>query len=946
MTDKPVRHIDEDGAIYAAEIVPPERDTYGAKYHVDLVRATVDDYGLGREQRLTVGQHNSWMEAEEQLYEVEDTLEQDGIAGWGENADRLRQQPFEEDVFYMTAVYPPDAPEGRDSAAQLLAVTESGIAGATLAVGERESVEQVVDRIDTLGAEEGSDRLLAAAQVEAEINGGLPPATPLFDRDDGAVRHIDGGGTAHWFAITERDTPDETEPYELRYFRALEMDDGTGHTDSYPVMPLPDDDPGSAWALPGLEMYLEKGDVYMAQQFAHDVADSYGEEFPEPMDLPALDPRAEYYFGYGIGPNDEPALEAVKTWMDGAERRFDTLTVGEYGSFDEAAVDERELETLLDEQGVEAAMNLAETMAVTGGYLDPDRDDPRIFFEDDAPPDPFTTERARVLAERELEPDEFGLTDPLYTFDLTHDEDDESLTLQAKKWWGASDTGYDHQDQLTVATYTAEEREAAQAQHEALEVARLREGLEPAMNRAETLAVANEHLDPEREDGRIFFAQNAPPDPFTTNRQRELALDVAAETQVDYDFTLVQADPETLELRAEKTWGDGDDVGVEIIALREYDTDVPDHHIDGVRETAAMDREELVRVRDDDGLETAMRQAEGMAVELGTLDPERDDPRLFTQGPPDPFTTTCERELAEPEYSIGAVSANGDSFLDVMKTWGEDDYERLVIPQPDWEMARQAAVRANDLLEQDQLEGAMQLVEDQGVAAGLIDPERDDPRLFTQGPPDLFTTMREEEIDDELARYGVTWRETQEWAQPTQPEPEAEVGNPYWRMETLPVNDPDGEPLGHSLHMVVYDGVEHNPEMVGTPAIPEDEPFRMLEMAHFETTEAADKFGKEFNGYLMPGLLEGPELAEEVARLEGHPVEWKTLEGQELDDYRDLKLMLTRDPADWQPYNPNAERDARIEAEGLYTDPIHQFTTFDEDEDDPKVEPTAPDFDL
>lgn len=80
---------------------------------------------------------------------------------------------------------------------------------------------------------------------------------------------------------------------------------------------------------------------------------------------------------------------------------------------------------------------------------------------------------------------------------------------------------------------------------------------------------------------------------------------------------------------------------------------------------------------------------------------------------------------------------------------------------------------------------------------------------------------------------------------------------------------PLGEPLGHSLHMVVYDGVEHDPEIIGTPAIPEDELFRMLEMAHFETTEAADKFGKEFNGYLMPGLLEGPKLAEEVARLEG-----------------------------------------------------------------------------
>ncbi|RMG74243.1 MAG: hypothetical protein D6711_09185 [Chloroflexi bacterium] len=702
MTDEPIRHIDEDGSIYTAEIVPPEGDAYGAKYHVDLVRATVDASGRGREQRLTVGQHNSWMEAEEQLDEVEDKLERNGIAGWGEDADRLRQQPFEEDTFYMTTVYPPDAPEGYDSAAQLLAVTESGIVEATLAVGERETMERMIERIDTLGAEEGNDRLLAAARVEAEINGGLPPATPLFNRDDSAVRHIDGGGTAHWFAIAERDTSDETELYELRYFRALEMDDGTEHTDSYPVMPLPDDDPGSAWAMPGLEMYLQKGDVYMAQQFAHDVADSYGEEFPAPMDLPALDPHAKYYFGYGVGANNQLTLEAVKTWMDGVERRFDTLTVGEYSSFDEADVDERQLETLLDEQGVEAAMNLAEMMAIT-----------------------------------------------------------------------------------------------------------------------------NEYLDPNRADGRIFFTEDAPPDSFTTIR---------------------------------------------------------------------------------------------------------------------------ERELAGPEYSVGAVAANGEAFLDVTKTWGKDNYEKLVIPQPDWEMAHDVAERANDLMEQGHLQGAMQLVEDQGVSAGVIDAEREDPRLFTQGPLDPFTTIREEQIDDELARYGVTWRETYEWAQPTQPEldPELEVKavSPYWRLDTIPVNDPEGEPLGHALHMVVYDGVEHNPKMVGTPAIPDDESFRMLEVAHFKTTEAADKFGVEFNGYLMPGLLEGPELAVEVARLEGHPVEWKTLDGQELDDYRNLKLTLTRDPADWQPYNPNAERDARIEAEGFYTDPIHQFTIFDEDEDDPKVESATPDFDL
>ena len=98
MSDKPIRHIDEEGSIYAAEIVPPEGDDYGAKYHVDLVRTSVDNYGLGHEQRLTLGQHKSWGEAEEHLYEVEAVLEKDGLAGWGEDVQRLSNQPFEEDI--------------------------------------------------------------------------------------------------------------------------------------------------------------------------------------------------------------------------------------------------------------------------------------------------------------------------------------------------------------------------------------------------------------------------------------------------------------------------------------------------------------------------------------------------------------------------------------------------------------------------------------------------------------------------------------------------------------------------------------------------------------------------------------------------------------------------------------------------------------------------------
>ena len=47
------------------------------------------------------------------------------------------------------------------------------------------------------------------------------------------------------------------------------------------------------------------------------------------------------------------------------------------------------------------------------------------------------------------------------------------------------------------------------------------------------------------------------------------------------------------------------------------------------------------------------------------------------------------------------------------------------------------------------LPGAMHLVEQAGVDAGIIDPERDDPRLFMQGPPDPFTTIREPELVQE-----------------------------------------------------------------------------------------------------------------------------------------------------------------------------------------------------
>jgi hypothetical protein len=320
-------------------------------------------------------------------------------------------------------------------------------------------------------------------------------------------------------------------------------------------------------------------------------------------------------------------------------------------------------------------------------------------------------------------------------------------------------------------------------------------------------------------------------------------LDEDGSIELEYYFGYSVGPSNWPSLEAVKTWMDGAARRFDTLTIDEYDS----------YDAAAFDESILETVLATEGVEQAMNIAERWAVDNGYLDPQRDDPRIFFEddAPDDPFITNRQRELAEAQHSLSRLTAHGEHRLDVRETWGENDHERRVIPQP----------------------------------------------TIHEAPP----------------------------------APELAVENPYWRMETLPVNDPDGEPLGHALHMVVYPNIAHDPERVGTPAMAEDEPFRMLEMAHFANEEDAKKFEKEFRSYLIPDLIDGPELAQEVARLEGLPIEWKTLEGDDLTAYRSADLTLTRHPADWHPYNPYAERDARIEAEGLYTDPIQGSVKMDFD---------------
>jgi hypothetical protein len=1007
-----VRHTAEDGSVYAVEVVPPERDDYGAQYGVDLVRASTDRYGLEHEQRLRLGAYASWGLAEEHQREVETALEKDGLEGLGEDARRVAQMPYL-DGQYLAMVFPMDGSAGETAKVHLLYLSGEQVTAALVADGRTEDMETLCGQLDRAWAEGGNERLLDTAQREVEVRGQVAPGLPLFDAvptrvlsDDlpftfgdgmqpydaqgiGQAYHVDGGGTAHWFAAVENHEP-EAEPYELRYFRALAMNDGTLKHDSYPVMPLPDDDPASAWPLPGLEMYLEKGDLYMAQQFAHDVAEDHGQAFPDPFDLPTLNAQPDYYFGYGTGPNNLPSLEAVKTWMDGSERRFDTFTMAEYADYGGLlARDEDQFNNLLEGDGLEAAMNQAEKRAVENGYLDPKRADGRVFFEKNAPSDPFTT-----IREREMH------NDVKYSFDYNLFGDD-ALALEAHKAWRTSD-GTERSDFILLDLHEGDSggqaAERFEAEVERLTTMQQSEGLEAAMREAEKMAVANGLLDGERADPRLFT--QGPPDPFTTLRERELATAAAIEDQPDYQVDAISANGAS-RLDVLKSWGDAEHEQERLL--------IPQPDWDTAQANAQAAYDMLL----ENNLQGAMTLVELAGMEAGVIDPQRADPRLFTQGPPDPFTTLRERELARevdvtemdtepytpvtleaeaPDYPTmyrefaaeaarqreANASLEGAAWFDATfeksqrELLGSDDdsvrYAVVVQEADPWtlelavekywrepngylgtqsvtlntydpdtgrEQAEQERAALLEVREQQGLEAMMHKAELTAMHNDWLDGDRADPRLFTQGPPDRFETLAQR-LEGEINPY---WNTSGERIESPEPLPaQIERDNSHWRLDRREVVDPDGEKLGQAMFCAVFpDAKDPTPEF--------DSPLRaqVLEMAHFETPQAADKFEQEFRGYLVPGLFDGSELAEAVAQLEGMPGKWMEMEGQAAKAFfAEEQPPLVRDRADWHPYNPNAESDARIAAEGLYTDPIYQAV----ERDEPEIASSAPELDF
>lgn len=481
-------------------------------------------------------------------------------------------------------------------------------------------------------------------------------------------------------------------------------------------------------------------------------------------------------------------------------------------------------------------------------------------------------------------------------------EDDGSPALQAVKSW--REGSVDREQRLTIANYGS----AAALDDDLRELDEVRDGfgLQTAMNLAESMAVASGYLHDGRDDTRLFT--EGPPDPFTTNAERERTAEVvirdageldteelpaverapmetdmyaqwAADAQrqrqanmplegaawfeatfadnpevellqplndtVNYAVVVTDTDPWTTELMIEKFWREpGGFVGSDSLTIDTYDSD------DEVqRDVAQAARATLLGVHEDRGLEALMHQAELGAMANGNLDGDRAGTRLFRDGPPDRFETLAHR-----------VEGTDNPY------WNTSG-ERIESPR------------------------------DETQELPAVTPDRVyllDEADMGQPAPDSWDALIAAQAEEEPAREAH-----------------------YWQMHYRPVETAEGEPLGTALFVTEFpqlppdfdDYIEANG--MDDSVYPTE--ARTLEMAHFASEDDARKFEMEFRSYLVPGLLDGPELAPEVAKLEGLSGEWEELDYRSIVDYMSDDGKVVREAGEWRVHDSNAERDTETQ---------------------------------
>jgi hypothetical protein len=122
----------------------------------------------------------------------------------------------------------------------------------------------------------------------------------------------------------------------------------------------------------------------------------------------------------------------------------------------------------------------------------------------------------------------------------------------------------------------------------------------------------------------------------------------------NYTFEMTRLPGEDIEaygVEAVKHWQGGQQ------RLRLYTTDFD--------EAATDQLERLHILHESAGLQSAMLEAERLAVKEWTLPADRADARLFTEGPPDPFTTQRAQELDRMDnhyFRVGAPLDEGEDM--------------------------------------------------------------------------------------------------------------------------------------------------------------------------------------------------------------------------------------------------------------------------------------------
>jgi hypothetical protein len=373
----------------------------------------------------------------------------------------------------------------------------------------------------------------------------------------------------------------------------------------------------------------------------------------------------------------------------------------------------------------------------------------------------------------------------------------------------------------------------------------------------------------------------------------------------------------------------------------------------GMSEEAEAVAREFNAMLASEGLQDTMRLATDIATANGYVQPERD--ALFSDGPADAFTGDLR---ADPIQQFQDVFADGNSRLlgpaDPAVNYSfditEPDPFTMELRANKWWFGQDGSLHNNGLTlnsyslesfeferetereiaamdreglvqthREEGLEASMREAEAMAVANGELDVHREDGRLFYEGPPDRFTTLRERQIAGHEQAASVPerdeWQELLDRANNDKPDPEPH----YWLLQHRSVETPDGEPLGTALVMIEFPqltpdfGTYLEQHGMDDSVYPTE--ARRLEVAHFADEGASRKFETEFRSYLMPGVIDGPELAPEVATLEGLSGEWDPLGFRDIAAHLSGAQAIVKDTADWHLHMSEVERGAELRLE-------------------------------